>query len=64
MSYDYREEINATIRKERALANRTKPITTARQWQGNSDGACEPMNSSFDTIFSAYHDYRISQQWN
>lgn len=64
MSYSYMDEINATIRKERALANRTKPITTARQWQGNSDGACTPMESSFETIFAAYHDFRNSQQWN
>lgn len=64
MGYDYNKEIFTTLMRERALAKRTKPITTARQWQGNSDGACVPMESSFDTIFSAYHDYRISQQWN
>lgn len=64
MSYDYNKEIFTTLMRERALAKRTKPITTARQWQGNSDGACVPMESSFETIFAAYHDFRNSQQWN
>ena len=64
MSYNYNDEIIATVRKERALAGKAKPLTTARQWQGSSDGACAPMESSFDTIFAAYHDFRNSQQWN
>jgi len=34
------------------------------QYRGSCLGGRTPVCSSIDAIFSAYHDYRNSQQWN
>lgn len=34
------------------------------QYRGTCAGGKEPICSSFEAIYSAYHDYRNSQQWN
>ena len=49
-----REEIKNTKSKE----------MSAKQWIFQDHGAKEPMATSFDKIFSAYRDYRNSQQWD
>lgn len=43
---------------------RTDKQISANAWRFQDSGSAEPMNSSFEKIFTAYNDYRNSQQWN
>ena len=36
---------------------------SANEWRFNDYGSAEPRSSTFDAIFSAYRDYKNSQQW-
>ena len=49
--------------KARAKQSNRKPMT-ANEWRFNDYGSAEPRNTSLETIFAAYNDYRVSQQWN
>lgn len=46
----------------RQVKSKSKELTS-RQWIFQDSGAKEPAASSFEKIFSAYRDYRNSQQW-
>ena len=60
-------ELDLEIKRERTYekrVNKSKCEMTARQWVNQDWGSASCRTGSFDSIFSAYHDYRNSQQWN
>ena len=66
MDYNYYLiELAREAKREKAREKQSsrRPMT-ANEWRFNDYGSAEPRNSSFDTIFEAYNDYRVSQQWN
>lgn len=60
-------EFDREVRRERTIERRlsssNRPMT-ANEWRFNDYGSAEPREVSMDAIFSAYRDYRASQQWN
>ena len=60
-------EFDRGVRRERTIERRlsssNRPMT-ANEWRFNDYGSAEPREVSMDAIFSAYRDYRASQQWN
>ena len=60
-------ELDYEIKRERACErklSKSKKEMTARQWVNQDCGSANCRMGSFDNIFSAYHDFRNSQQWN
>ena len=60
-------ELDYEIKRERAYErklSKSKKEMTARQWVNQDRGSANCRTGSFDNIFSAYHDFRNSQQWN
>jgi hypothetical protein len=60
---DFDNEVRKERTIERRLSRSNEPMT-ANEWRFNDYGSAEPRGVSMDTIFSAYRDYRASQQWN
>ena len=48
------------VEKKMSKSNRTM---SDNEWRFNDWGSAAPHTGSMDAIFSAYHDYRNSQQW-
>lgn len=61
--WNYLTMIDDVCREQRR-AERVDTMMSAKAWTNNHYGSAEVAHSSFDTIFSAYRDYRNSQQWN
>lgn len=57
----FQEEMEMNGNKQEV---RTDRQISANAWRFQDSGSAEPMNSSFEKIFTAYNDYRNSQQWN
>ena len=43
---------------------RRKVIETDRQWVLHDSGSAGPHTGNWDKIFEAYHDKRMSQEWD
>lgn len=66
MYYDYKEEINKEVRRQRAVANRCnkrKNIESDRAWRNESYGSASCANSSMNSIFAAYNEYKTCGCW-
>lgn len=66
--YDYYcTELANEARRDKVIDRRVsrsdRPMTE-KEWYFNNSGSADPRNVSVDAIFSAYRDYRMSQQWN
>lgn len=62
--YDFIEnEARRDRMVEKKMAKSNK-VMSANEWRFNDWGSANPHAGSIDAIFSAYHDYRNSQQWN
>lgn len=62
MFTNWSDELNRIARKEQALWN-GKGELSGNAWRFNDSGSAEPAKCSFDTIFSAYSDYKMSLNW-
>ena len=62
MFTNWSDELNRIARKEQTLWN-GKGELSANAWRFNDGGSAEPTKCSFDTIFSAYSDYKMSLSW-
>lgn len=60
--YTWEQELNREAKREQKRWNGAV-ITTSKQWTANADGACAPMNTSYDKIWNAIKDYRNSREW-
>ena len=60
---DFDNEVRKERTIERRLSRSSEPMT-ANEWRFNDYGSAGPRMVSMDSIFSAYRDYRASQQWN
>ena len=61
--YYYGDDMDKMIKEERKGSKKSKSMSD-NEWRFNDYGSAEPCRVSMDTIFSAYRDYRASQQWN
>ena len=62
--YDFIEnEARKDRMVEKKMAKSSKAMS-ANEWRFNDWGSANPHAGSIDAIFSAYHDYRNSQEWN
>ena len=62
--YDF---IENEARRDKAVEkkmSKSNKVMSANEWRFNDWGNANPHTGSIDAIFSAYHDYRNSQQWN
>lgn len=62
MFTNWSDELNRIARKEQTLWN-GKGELSGNAWRFNDGGSAEPAECSFDTIFSAYNDYKMSLNW-
>ena len=40
-----------------------KEINTSRLWINYDEGSAEPMGTSWEQIYDAYEDWKISEEW-
>lgn len=64
--YYYGDDMDAMIKTERKKSKSSKKSNdmSINEWRFNDYGSAEPRGVSMENIFSAYRDYRASQQWN
>ena len=60
MYYNYLEELDKEIKKDRKYANKKK-IETAQMWREDSYGSASCVSTTMDRIFEAYHEYRTCE---
>ncbi len=60
--YDYDKEIDAECKAQAKRWN-GKVITTAKQWQYNSNGSVAVSSYSMDNIYAAYNEARESDYY-
>lgn len=62
--YYYGNDMDKMIKAERKNGSNKSGTMSANEWRFNDYGSADPHSCSMETIFSAYRDYRASQQWN
>ena len=60
---DFDREVRKERTIERRLSSSCEPMS-ANEWRFNDYGSAAVRSVSMGAIFSAYRDYRASQQWN
>lgn len=60
---DWTTELDNIAKREKSLQSKSGELS-ANAWRMNDCGSAAPATCSFDTIFSAYNDFKMSLNWN